>query len=305
MRVGWGSPGPCLVIGVHHPPGPPPALFCCMVSGRPVPWLPQVTGLPLPQRQAFLADDVGSAVELLQPARAAGADQCRDGPRNPWQVEIRVCGLTFPANTRAKSSPHEKMQVRVIFEVMLSGWRSCPMSDALKKRKKTPCYPPVSGGKENPVTDTHPWGLLRTAWPSLVRAPPRPSPDPLGFPGEGTPPHARFLPTDASLQWTPGPCLALSWPVSWAVCCQPLRHLRKKQGYSTAFLGSEAQKVSNVSVVTTSNTWQNQPKPNGCLTAEPDPRRPPGAPSSDTEASLSPGQVCWPAAGTSGSSHQV
>ena len=136
MRVGWGSPGPCLVTGVHHPPGPLPALFCCVVSGRPVPCLPQVTGLPLPQRQAFLADDVGSAVKLLQPARAAGADQCRDGPQNPWQVEIRVCGLTFPANTRAKSSPHEKMQVRVIFEVMLSGWRSRPMSDALKKRKE-------------------------------------------------------------------------------------------------------------------------------------------------------------------------
>ncbi|KAG5204344.1 hypothetical protein JEQ12_002320 [Ovis aries] len=61
-------------------------------------------------RQAFLADDVGSAVELLQPARATGADRCRDGTRDPWQVEIHVCELTFHANPRAKSSPHEKMR---------------------------------------------------------------------------------------------------------------------------------------------------------------------------------------------------
>nr|CAI9712115.1 unnamed protein product [Rangifer tarandus platyrhynchus] len=76
-----------------------------------------VTGLPRSQHQAFLADGAGSAVELLQSAGAAGADQCRDGTQDQWQVEIHVCELTFPANTRAKNSPHEKMQVRVTFEV--------------------------------------------------------------------------------------------------------------------------------------------------------------------------------------------
>lgn len=196
-EVGWAPQGPCLVAGVRHPPGPPPALFCCVVSGWPAPWLLQVTSLPLPQRQAFLADDVGSAVELLQPARATGADRCRDGTRDPWQVEIHVCELTFHANPRAKSSPHEKMRVRVTFEVTVSGWQSRPMSDALKKRKKTPCYPPVLGGKENPVTDTHPWGLLRASRPSLVRgplAPPQPLWDSLERALHPMPPSSPLMP---------------------------------------------------------------------------------------------------------------
>ena len=77
-----------------------------------------------------MADGVGSAVELLQSAGAAGADHCRDGTQDQWQVEIHVCELTFPANTRAKNSPHEKMQVRVTFEVTVSGWQSRPMTDA-------------------------------------------------------------------------------------------------------------------------------------------------------------------------------
>lgn len=101
-----------------------------MVSGQPAPWLLQVTSLPRSQRQAFLADGVGSAVELLQPAGAASADQCRDGTRDRWQAEIHVCELSFPANTRAENSPHEKMQVRVTLEVTVSGWQSRPVTDA-------------------------------------------------------------------------------------------------------------------------------------------------------------------------------
>lgn len=72
--------------------------------------------------------------------------------QDPWQVEIRVCGRTFPANARAKSSPHEKMQVRVTFEVMLSGWRSRPMNDALKKRKEDTMLP-ASLGREGEPSD--------------------------------------------------------------------------------------------------------------------------------------------------------
>lgn len=81
------------------------------------------------------------------------------------------------------------------------------------------------------------------------QGPPRPSPAPPGFPGEGTPPHTRFLPSDASLQWTPGLSLALSWPVSW-LSAASLSAILGRSRLLNRLPDSEAQTVSNVSVVT-------------------------------------------------------
>lgn len=121
-----GLPGPCLVAGMRHPPGPPPALFCCVVSGWPALGFCS-HGHPCHSARPFwlMASARPSSFSSLHgPLVQAGAE---DGTRDPWQVEIHVCELTFHANPRAKSSPHEKMRVRVTFEVTVSGWQSRPM----------------------------------------------------------------------------------------------------------------------------------------------------------------------------------